>query len=192
MFKLKAKSNADLLLYSLSHFECDSRTLHMLTQWCLPPTLTSTGNSSSRMRIPVFSPWLPGYIDVVQTIPIMLTMAGPFLDRPHILHLLRDAVHFSEVWCGKVGRARDCRCLKASDLWPLEPWEPHWRPWAASGWERHGSDSGPLRRCHPLLHGPVNSLASHPRLRVSKLFWQGARQELFEALWVMQVLLWVQ
>ena len=37
------------------------------------------------MLIPVHSPWLPGYIDVVQTVLIILTMAGLFLDRPHIL-----------------------------------------------------------------------------------------------------------
>ena len=30
------------------------------------------------------SPWLPGYIDVVQTVLIILTMAGLFLVRPHI------------------------------------------------------------------------------------------------------------
>ena len=35
------------------------------------------------MRILVHSPWLPGYIDVLQTILIMLTMAGLFPDRPH-------------------------------------------------------------------------------------------------------------
>ena len=37
------------------------------------------------MRIPVHPPWLPGYIDVMQTVLITLTMAGLFLDRPHIL-----------------------------------------------------------------------------------------------------------
>ena len=46
MFKLNAKFNADPLLYSLSHFEYDGHTVHMLTQWCLPPPLTSTVKSS--------------------------------------------------------------------------------------------------------------------------------------------------
>ena len=32
MFKLIAKSDADLLLYSLSHFECDGHAVHTLTQ----------------------------------------------------------------------------------------------------------------------------------------------------------------
>ena len=36
----------DSLLYSLSHFECDSHTVHMLTQWHLLPSLTSTLKSS--------------------------------------------------------------------------------------------------------------------------------------------------
>ena len=46
MFKLNAKSDADSLLYSLSHFECGGHTVHMLTQQHLPPPLTSTVKSS--------------------------------------------------------------------------------------------------------------------------------------------------
>ena len=34
------------------------------------------------MCILVTSPWLPGYMDVTQTILIILTMAGLFPDRP--------------------------------------------------------------------------------------------------------------
>ena len=41
VFKLNAKCDADSLLYSLSHFECDGHTVDMLTQQCLPPPLTS-------------------------------------------------------------------------------------------------------------------------------------------------------
>ena len=37
MFNINAKSDADVLLYSLSHFECDGHTVHVLTQWHLPP-----------------------------------------------------------------------------------------------------------------------------------------------------------
>ena len=47
MFKLNAKFDADLLLYSFGHCECDSHTVHMLTQQCLLPTLTSTMKLSS-------------------------------------------------------------------------------------------------------------------------------------------------
>ena len=42
MFKLNVKFDADLLVYLLSHFECDGHTVRMLTQWRLPPPLTST------------------------------------------------------------------------------------------------------------------------------------------------------
>ena len=38
----------------------------------------------SRMCIPVLSPWLLGYLDVVQTGLIIVMMAGPFPDRPLI------------------------------------------------------------------------------------------------------------
>ena len=45
---------------------------HWLIQW---------SHHCSCMRIPVHSPWLPGYIDVVQTALVILTMAGLLLDR---------------------------------------------------------------------------------------------------------------
>ena len=38
----------------------------------------------SPMHIPVHSPWLPGYIDVMQIILAILTTAGLFLDRPRM------------------------------------------------------------------------------------------------------------
>ena len=46
MFKLNTKFDANSLLYLLSHFKCDGHTVHMLTQRCLPPPLTSTVKSS--------------------------------------------------------------------------------------------------------------------------------------------------
>ena len=46
MFKLNAKLDSDSLLHLLSHFECDGHTVHMLTQWHLPPLVTSTVKSS--------------------------------------------------------------------------------------------------------------------------------------------------
>ena len=68
LFKLNAKLDVDPSLYSLSHFECDGHTVHVLTQWCLPPPLTSTGQSSLfTVHIPVRSPWLPGYTEVTWT-----------------------------------------------------------------------------------------------------------------------------
>ena len=46
MFKLNAKLDADSLLYSLSHFECDGHPVNMVTQQCLLPILTSRAKSS--------------------------------------------------------------------------------------------------------------------------------------------------
>ena len=46
MFKLNTKFDADSLLYSLSHFECNGHTVHMLTQQCLSPPLTRAVKSS--------------------------------------------------------------------------------------------------------------------------------------------------
>ena len=51
MFKLNAKFAADSLFYSLSHFECYNCIEHMLTQWHLPPPLTSTVKSSLFMHM---------------------------------------------------------------------------------------------------------------------------------------------
>ena len=85
IFKLNAKFDAASLLYTLSHFEFDGHTVHTLTQWHLRPPLIRTLKSSlfTHVCTPVHSPWLPGYINVTQTIPIM-SIAGLFMNRPHI------------------------------------------------------------------------------------------------------------
>ena len=60
--------------------------------------LTSTVKSS--LFIPVLSSWLPGYINVMQTILIILTMAGLFPNRPCFLIsvILRlTSIHFCNV-----------------------------------------------------------------------------------------------
>ena len=46
---------------------------HCLIQWSC---------HCSHMCIPIHTPWLPGFIEVVQTILVILTMAGLFPDRP--------------------------------------------------------------------------------------------------------------
>ena len=82
MFKLNAKFDADLLLYSLSHFECDGYTVHMLIQWCLPPPLTSTVTSSLFTHAHSSPLSLAArYINVVQTVLILLTVAGFFSEQ---------------------------------------------------------------------------------------------------------------
>ena len=87
MFRLNAKFDADLLLYSLSHFECSGHTVHILTQQCLPPPLTNTVKLSLFTHAhPVHSPWLPSYINVMETILFILTMVGLFAERPCIFN----------------------------------------------------------------------------------------------------------
>ena len=80
------------LMQNLMHILCSTRSviLHaMATQdTCslngiyLPHWLVQWSHHCSHMRIPVYSPWIPGYINVTQTIIIVLTVGGFFLDRP--------------------------------------------------------------------------------------------------------------
>ena len=48
-----------------------------------PHWLVQGSGHCSHTCIPVHSPWLPGYMEVRQTVLAILTMAGLFLDRPH-------------------------------------------------------------------------------------------------------------
>ena len=57
---------------------------HWLVQW---------SNHCSHMHIPVHSPWLPGYIDVTQTILFIVTMVRLFPVRPCI-GILRCNVYY--------------------------------------------------------------------------------------------------
>ena len=85
IFKLNTKFDADSLHYLLSHFNavttqytCSLNSVyhpHWLVQW---------SHHCSHMCIRVHSPWLPGYINVLQSILVILTMAGLSLDRPRI------------------------------------------------------------------------------------------------------------
>ena len=97
MFELHAKFHAESSLYSLSHLECDGHTVHMLTQW--PHWLVQWSHHCSRMCIPVHSPWLPGYIDVTQTVLVILTIAGLFPDRPHMWRNLLPWESFPDPPC---------------------------------------------------------------------------------------------
>ena len=87
MFKLNAKFNVDSLLYcsvilnvTATQYTCSLNGiyhLHWLVQW---------SPQCSHMCIPSHSPWLPGYIDVMQTILVILIITGLFLDRPCIIY----------------------------------------------------------------------------------------------------------
>ena len=85
MFKLNTKFDVDSLLYLLilnvmaTQYTCSLNSIyrpHWLVQW---------SRHCSPTCIPVHSPWLLRYIDVVQTILVIVTMAGLFPDRPHML-----------------------------------------------------------------------------------------------------------
>ena len=78
MFKHNAKFNEDLLLYLLSHFKCDGHTVHVLTQRHLPPPLTSAVKSSLFTHAHSSPLSLPGYINVMQTILVILTNGWTF------------------------------------------------------------------------------------------------------------------
>ena len=88
MFKLNAKFDADSLLYSPSHFEYDNHTVHMLTQQCLLPPLTSTVKSSSFTHAHSSPLSLAGRLHQCHAnCSHHINSDGLFLDRPRILVL---------------------------------------------------------------------------------------------------------
>ena len=83
MFKLNTKCDADSLLYSVVLNAMATYTHAHSTVSTAP--LTSTVMSSFFTHAHASPPsLLPGYVDVAQTVLIMLTMVDLFLDRPHI------------------------------------------------------------------------------------------------------------
>ena len=64
--------------------------LHWLVQW---------SHYCSHMYIPVHSPWLTGYIDVVQAVLLVLTMTELFPGRPHHTQLQVDYSGGFEPFC---------------------------------------------------------------------------------------------
>ena len=72
----------------LSHFECDGYTVHMLTQWHVPPPLTSTVKLSLFTHAHSSPLFLAARLHQC-CILIILTMAGLFPDRlrkPEVEH----------------------------------------------------------------------------------------------------------
>ena len=71
MLSLNIKLDADSLLYSLSQFDWDGNAVHnsiSLNSIYHRHRLVQWSHQCSHKCIPVFSSWLPGYIDVVQTV----------------------------------------------------------------------------------------------------------------------------
>ena len=84
MLKLNTKVDADFLLYLLSLNVTATQYTCSLNDIYLPHWLVQWSHHCSRMHIPVHSPWPPGYTDVMQSVLVILTMVGLFLDRTHI------------------------------------------------------------------------------------------------------------
>ena len=83
MLKFNTKFDAGLLLYSLIHFECNSHTVHMLTQQHLPPPLTSTGKFFTHAHSSSLS-LATRLHQCYANCSLILIIAGLFLDQPHI------------------------------------------------------------------------------------------------------------
>ena len=72
------------LMQNIRQIRCSTRSVILRVmatqQHLLPHWLVQWSRHCSQMCIPVPSPWLPGYTDVMQTVLVILTMAGLFLD----------------------------------------------------------------------------------------------------------------
>ena len=66
--QIRCSTCSVILNVMVTHYTCSLNGIycpHRLVQWC---------HHCSHMHIPVHSPWLPGYIDVAQTVLVILTM----------------------------------------------------------------------------------------------------------------------
>jgi len=71
------------LICSLGHFECDSHTVHRLSQWRLTADwLAPRESDCSRMYSKVSSYWLPSYIKATRPVLKIFQMDGYFPDSP--------------------------------------------------------------------------------------------------------------
>ena len=81
---LNTKFDAGPLLYSLVLNVMATQYTCSLSGIYHPHWLVAWSHHCSCIRIPVPSPWLSGYTDVVQTILVILRMVGHFPDRLYI------------------------------------------------------------------------------------------------------------
>ena len=93
------------LMQNLMHIHCSTQSVilnMMATQYTCslngvyqPQWLVQWSHHCSHMCIPVHSPWLPGYIDVMRTILIIITMAGLFPYRLRIPWVIFTVIVYS-------------------------------------------------------------------------------------------------
>ena len=79
-----AKFDRDWSLYSVTLNVTATQYTGSLNSIYHPRWLVQWSRHCSCMCVPVHSPWLLGYVNVVQTVLVILTMAGLFVDRPHL------------------------------------------------------------------------------------------------------------
>jgi len=83
--RMGRRIDADSLICSLGHCECDSHTVHKLSQRRLTAGwLAPRESHCSRTRTKVSSDCLPSYVTVTRPVLEIFKMAGYFPDRPHI------------------------------------------------------------------------------------------------------------
>ena len=77
MMQIRCSTSSVILNVMATQYTC------LFYSICHPHWQVQWSHHCSHMYIPVHSPWLPSYIDVMQTIIVMLTMVWVFPDRPH-------------------------------------------------------------------------------------------------------------
>ena len=78
LMQIHCSTHSVILNLAATQYTCSLNGVyhpHWLVQW---------SHHCSHMHIPVHCPWLPANIDVTQTVLIVLTIVGLFLDRPYM------------------------------------------------------------------------------------------------------------
>ena len=78
LMQIRCSTHSVILNVTVTQYTCSLSGIYC------PYWLVQWSRHCSHMRIPVHSPWGPGYIDVVLTVLIILTMAALFWHWPHI------------------------------------------------------------------------------------------------------------
>ena len=92
LMQICCSTHSVILNVTATQYTCSLNSIyhpHWLGQW----------SHHSHMHTPVHSPWLPGYLNVVQTVLAILTMAGLFPDRPHIPCMKNSSFCFRKPGC---------------------------------------------------------------------------------------------
>jgi len=121
--------DANSLICSLGHCECDGHIVHKLSQRRLTVDwLAPRERDCSWMRIKVSSDRLPSYIKVTWSVLEIFKMAGYFPDRTRILarRKIEQQLHFKNLLLSKVKFIRyiQNKCLKYSGN--VQTFKPTW------------------------------------------------------------------